>query len=346
MAKVHRKKRGGKLKCTITENSPNTEDSDSDSDSLSSTSDGSFGSSLDNAGKNKRKRKKQWKKKSHHDQKKHHNDDESSWSSWCSSSSTTSSNPEHVIIYEKYLKKFTLLISSLDDKMKMSKYSSVERKYVFKRTFNKVISIVKWNKKEVRPKRRGGIKSLDYMFHAWGTYGEEYPDKKNSVCIETQYRLNNWVKEQHRKFTNSTLSEERYGLLMTNGFVFAPRKAVLSEQGRGVLTIAELLQLQRKSVPSEQVRGVPMIAELAELLQPKTVSVIAESLQPKTESEQGSGVSMIAESLLPLTVPSEQGTGVLMIVESLLPLTESEEVLSKQGWAFNDSRDATTFNRE
>jgi hypothetical protein len=100
------------------------------------------------------------------------------------------------------------------------------------------------------------------VFHAWVTYGEEYPEKKNSVCIETHYHLNNWVKEQRHKFTNGNLSEERYRLLMTNGFAFAPRKAVLSKQGTGVSTIAASLQVQQNSVRSEQVRGVPMMTEM------------------------------------------------------------------------------------
>jgi len=78
-------------------------------------------------------------------------------------------------------------------------------------------------------KRRGGNKSWDYMFVSWKCYAEEFPEKKNNVCIETHGRLNNWVKEQRRKFVKNILTDQRFQLLRSEGFDFAPRK------GTGVL---------------------------------------------------------------------------------------------------------------
>jgi hypothetical protein len=354
MGKTDRKKRG-------------TEDIDSDRDSISSTSEGSYVTSPDNSGRNKRKRRKQQKKKSHQVRKNYRNDDESSSLSWCSSSSTTSSNSEHVILYDKYLKKFKLMLSSLDDKMMMCKYPSVNRQSEYKRIFKEVFSIVKLSKDKVKAKGRGGIKSWDYMFHAWVSYGEEYPEKKNSVCIETHYRLNNWVKEQRRKFTNGNLSEERYRLLMTNGFAFAPRKAVPSEEGTGVSTIAASLQVQQNSVRSEQVRGVPMMTETllpvrgseeVPIEAGRGVWMIANSLPLQrnlVHSEHGTGVWMLRdpEQLQRNAVPSEHGTDVWMIAESLLPVRDNEEVPIDEGagvWMIADSlqhlRDSEELPRE
>jgi hypothetical protein len=67
------------------------------------------------------------------------------------------------------------------------------------------------------------------MFVSWKCYAEEFPEKKNNVCIETHGRLNNWVKEQRRKFVNNILTDQRFQLLRSEGFDFAPRK------GTGVL---------------------------------------------------------------------------------------------------------------
>jgi hypothetical protein len=63
----------------------------------------------------------------------------------------------------------------------------------------------------------------------WQCYAEEFPEKKNNVCIETHGRLNNWVKEQRRKFVNNILTDQCFQLLRSEGFDFAPRK------GTGVL---------------------------------------------------------------------------------------------------------------
>ena len=62
------------------------------------------------------------------------------------------------------------------------------------------------------------------MFQTWLAYAEEFPERKNAVCLETHGKLNNWVKEQRRKFIRNVMSNEQFKLLQSNGFVFAPRK--------------------------------------------------------------------------------------------------------------------------
>jgi hypothetical protein len=79
-------------------------------------------------------------------------------------------------------------------------------------------------KKGIKPKKGGGNKPWDYMFESWLVYGTEFPERKNCVCIDTHAKLNNWVKEQHQKSKDGTLSKERFRQLKDKGFCFASRQ--------------------------------------------------------------------------------------------------------------------------
>jgi hypothetical protein len=106
-------------------------------------------------------------------------------------------------------------------------------------------------------KRTGGNKSWDYMFTSWKCYAEEFPDKKNNVCIETHGRLNNWVKEQRRKFVNNILTDQRFQQLRSEGFDFAPRKGTgLDRKLPAKREVNEMINASVKD-PPEDCRDVP-----------------------------------------------------------------------------------------
>jgi len=121
------------------------------------------------------------------------------------------------------LEKLSKAIVAIDDKMKVYSFTTIERRTFFKKTFKELKQVLMENKRSIKRKRMGN-KSWDHMFDAWLLYAEEFPDKKNAVCLDTHARLNNWVKEQRRKCSENTLSQERYQSLIAEGFVFAPRK--------------------------------------------------------------------------------------------------------------------------
>jgi uncharacterized phage-like protein YoqJ len=57
------------------------------------------------------------------------------------------------------------------------------------------------------------------MFDAWLLYAEEFPNKKNAVCLDTHAHLNKWVEEQQQKYSDNTLSQEHYQSLIAKGCV-------------------------------------------------------------------------------------------------------------------------------
>ncbi len=111
------------------------------------------------------------------------------------------------------MEKFSKAIRALDDKMKVYSYSTMERQTFFKKNFRELKQVLMENKRSIKQKQMGN-KSWDHMFDAWLLYAEEFPDKKNAVCLDTHARLNNWVKEQRWKCSDNTLSQECYQSLI------------------------------------------------------------------------------------------------------------------------------------
>ncbi len=62
--------------------------------------------------------------------------------------------------------------------------------------------------------------SWEYMFKHWLAYGENNPEKRNKVSLRLEPKLNNWVKEQRRHFSNDTLKLDRFNKLDAAGFIF------------------------------------------------------------------------------------------------------------------------------
>jgi len=149
------------------------------------------------------------------------------------------------------------LLIHVEKKLCASHYSSSERKFFFNNIYTSVKSYIKKKKATIKVKRTGGNKSWDYMFTSWKCYAEEFPDKKNNVCIETHGRLNNWVKEQRRKFVNNILTDQRFQQLRSEGFDFAPRKGTGLD--RKLPAKHEVNEMINASVidPPEDCRDVP-----------------------------------------------------------------------------------------
>jgi len=149
------------------------------------------------------------------------------------------------------------LLIHVEKKLCASHYSSSERKFFFNNIYTSVKSYIKKKKATIKVKRTGGNKSWDYMFTSWKCYAEEFPDKKNNVCIETHGRLNNWVKEQRRKFVNNILTDQRFQQLRSEGFDFAPRKGTgLDRKLPAKREVNEMINASVKD-PPEDCRDVP-----------------------------------------------------------------------------------------
>jgi len=103
---------------------------------------------------------------------------------------------------QSYCKKFSHLLAKYDTCLQGNNYHLVQRQtefasiYVkFKRYLSKRLKVVKKH----RPVRRV---TWDYMFQRWVAFGIENPTQKHCVPLNEEPKLNNWVKEQRRHFTN------------------------------------------------------------------------------------------------------------------------------------------------
>jgi len=168
------------------------------------------------------------------------------------------------------LEKLSKAIVAINDKMKVYSFTTIERRTFFKKTFKELKQVLMENKRSIKRKRMGN-KSWDHMFDAWLLYAEEFPDKKNAVCLDTHSRLNNWVKEQRRKCSENTLSQERYQSLIAEGFVFAPRKlqarkanvAPISNDADGLPKIPPSTLVAPISKDTDEVPPSPHIAPIS-----------------------------------------------------------------------------------
>jgi len=127
---------------------------------------------------------------------------------------------------QSYCKKFSHLLAKYDTCLQGNNYHLVQRQtefasiYVkFKRYLSKRLKVVKKH----RPVRRV---TWDYMFQRWVAFGIENPTQKHCVPLNEEPKLNNWVKEQRRHFTNDTLKLDRFEKLHAEGFIFQPRSRI------------------------------------------------------------------------------------------------------------------------
>jgi hypothetical protein len=152
----------------------------------------------------------------------------SSFRSWESSECGTDNELEGSTktAHSDILVKIESLLLSVDDKLCDSEFPTSKRKTFFNHLYSWMKDYIKRKQGEIRVKRKIGNKLWELHFNAWVAYGVNFPEKKNSVCLETHGKLNNWVKEQRRKFMNGTLMEECFRQLRNEGFDFAPRKTI------------------------------------------------------------------------------------------------------------------------
>ena len=188
--------------------SENVESSSSDSDGSDENSEYSSPSSVKVKKKKKRPTRKSLKRKCS-------STDESSQSMALTEASSISepSIATNSRSFGNRLEKLSKAIVAIDDKMKVYNFTTIERRTFFKKTFKELKQVLMENKRSIKRKRMGN-KSWDHMFDAWLLYAEEFPDKKNAVCLDTHARLNNWVKEQRWKCSDNTLSQECYQSLI------------------------------------------------------------------------------------------------------------------------------------
>ena len=245
--------------------SENVEPSSSASDGSDENSEYSSPSSVEEKKKKKRPTRKSSKRKCS-------STDESSQSMALTEASSISepSIATNSRSFGNRLEKLSKAIVAINDKMKVYSFTTIERRTFFKKTFKELKQVLMENKRSIKRKRMGN-KSWDHMFDAWLLYAEEFPDKKNAVCLDTHSRLNNWVKEQRRKCSENTLSQERYQSLIAEGFVFAPRKlqarkanvAPISNDADGLPKIPPSTLVALISKDTDEVPPSPHIAPIS-----------------------------------------------------------------------------------
>ena len=124
---------------------------------------------------------------------------------------------------EEYGGKISELLLKYDKRLMLKNYKLVQRQAEFATIYKKFKRfLLNRNEKLKRllPVRRT---TWEHMFQRWLAYAEANPTKKNKVCIQLEPKLNNWVKEQRRHFTNQALKVDRLELLKAAGFIFQPR---------------------------------------------------------------------------------------------------------------------------
>jgi hypothetical protein len=130
--------------------------------------------------------------------------------------------------------KISKLFEEYDSKLIGMHYRLAERQIMFAKVYSKMKSFMLLKKKSVQPKAPKKRTSWEYMFERWLAYGQRFPDKKNSVCMVREVKLNNWVKEQRRAFTNDTIKHDRFMKLRNEGFEFQPRKKDVKESAKPI----------------------------------------------------------------------------------------------------------------
>jgi len=113
-------------------------------------------------------------------------------------------------MFDSLLAKITQLFCDCDIKLTSCSYGKSDCKRYFVSLCSELKKHIVEEKKGIKPKKGGGNKPWDYMFESWLVYGTDFPERKNCVCIDTHAKLNNWVKEQCRKFKDGTLSKEHF----------------------------------------------------------------------------------------------------------------------------------------
>jgi len=131
-------------------------------------------------------------------------------SSSSSSSSTSSRKATSKSMYASSLAKIMQLFPECVNKLTSCSYGKSDHKRFFVSLCSELKKHIVEEKKGIKPKKGGGNKPWDYMFESWLVYGTDFPERKNCVCIDTHAKLNNWVKEQCRKFKDGTLSKEHF----------------------------------------------------------------------------------------------------------------------------------------
>jgi len=127
-------------------------------------------------------------------------------------------------VYSKHIVKVSQLFEEYDAKLISLNYRLVEHQIKFSKLYSKIKSFMLLKKQSVKPKQSKKRTSWEYMFERWLAYARKYPNKKNSVSINHDAKLNNLVKEQQRAFSKYNIKHDVFMKLHNEGFNFQPRK--------------------------------------------------------------------------------------------------------------------------
>jgi hypothetical protein len=127
-------------------------------------------------------------------------------------------------VYAPHIVKVSSLFEKYDAKLMSLNFRRVERQIEFSKLYSKIKSFMLLKKQTVKPKQPNKRTSWEFMHQRWLAYATKYPHKKNSVSMDHDAKLNNWVKEQRRAFTKNTIKHDRFVKLHSEGFNFQPRK--------------------------------------------------------------------------------------------------------------------------
>lgn len=123
----------------------------------------------------------------------------------------------------KYSAKIQKLLSKYDNALQSNQYTVVQRHAEFASLYAKLNSFLHKKTSQLKKNEQVTRRPWKYMFQQWLEYAANNPKKKHIVSIRLYPKLNNWVKEQRKKYCNGTLKLDRYEQLNAVGFLFKPR---------------------------------------------------------------------------------------------------------------------------
>jgi hypothetical protein len=125
-------------------------------------------------------------------------------------------------LYTEYGGKISELLLKYDKHLMLKNYKLVQRQAEFATVYKKFKRFLLNQNEKLKRLLPVWRTTWEYMFQHWLAYAEAYPMKKNKLCIQLKPKLNNWVKEQRRHFTNQALKVDHFELLKAARFIFQP----------------------------------------------------------------------------------------------------------------------------
>ena len=142
------------------------------------------------------------------------------FSASASNGSTNHSCDGRAMLCTRYADKISDLLVRYDHCLQCNNYKLVQRQDKCASIYAKFKHFMSNRVTVVTKHRPMWRTSWEYMFKHWLAYGENNPEKRNKVSLRLEPKLNNWVKEQRRHFSNDTLKLDHFNKLDAAGFIF------------------------------------------------------------------------------------------------------------------------------